>query len=160
MVIMTPKSLLRSEFAVSRGEDFTNSRFYGILEPETGEAPAPAERLVLCSGKVYYDLLAYQKENGLETKAPIFRIEQLYPLNKNRLTMVTEPWLGEKTKIVWAQEEPWNMGAWTFILPRLQEIFGREIAYAGRAASASPAVGTLEIHSKQQAELVKQAFSV
>jgi 2-oxoglutarate dehydrogenase E1 component len=160
LVIMTPKSLLRSEVAVSRVEDFTNSRFYTILAP-----PAPAkktkkaERIVLCSGKVYYDLAAHQKEQGLEEKAPIFRIEQLYPLNREKLAAVTEPYLGPETKIVWCQEEPKNMGAWTFILPRLQEIFGRDVLYAGRQPSASPAVGTLEAHVHQQQILVQQAFS-
>jgi 2-oxoglutarate dehydrogenase E1 component len=159
MIIMTPKSLLRSELAVSTAEDFTNSRFYGILEPEGNVQPCDAERLVLSSGKVYYDLLAYQQENNLQQKAPIIRVEQLYPLNANRLKLITDPWLGKKTKIVWAQEEPNNMGAWTFILPRLQEIFARDICYAGRAPSASPAVGTLEMHNKQQAALVRQAFT-
>jgi 2-oxoglutarate dehydrogenase E1 component len=160
MVIMTPKSLLRSEHAVSRAEDFTNSRFYGILDPESSGDPAPAERIIFCSGKVYYDLVAWQKENGLEKSAPVIRVEQLYPLNVKRLLLVANPWLGKKTKIVWAQEEPWNMGAWTFILPRLQEILGREIHYAGRPPSASPAVGSLEIHNKQQAELVQKAFTL
>jgi 2-oxoglutarate dehydrogenase E1 component len=160
LIIMTPKSLLRSEAAVSREEDFTNSRFYTILAPTpVSKKPKKAERVIFCSGKVYYDLAAHQAENQLEEKAPIIRIEQLYPLNREKLAAVTTPFLGPETKIVWCQEEPKNMGAWTFILPRLQEIFGREVLYTGRQPSASPAVGTLEAHVAQQNALVNDAFS-
>ena len=161
MVIMTPKSLLRSERAVSRAEDFTNSRFYGILDPEPGAEPSgPAERIVLCSGKVFYDLLEYQEKNNLAAKAPIVRIEQLYPLNEKKLVEICGRYLGKKTRVVWCQEEPENMGAWTFILPRILRLLGREVAYAGRPASASPAVGTLQVHNRQQAELVQTAFTI
>ncbi len=161
LVLMTPKSLLRSEKAVSFDADFTNSRFYGILPQDLDNPPsAPTERVILCSGKVYYDLLEYQETHGLREKAPIIRVEQLYPLNAVKLVQFTEPCLGKKTKIIWCQEEPQNMGAWTFILPRLQELLGRSITYAGRPPSASPAVGSLKVHNAQQAGLVEAAFTL
>lgn len=160
LVIMTPKSLLRSEEAVSYAAEFTTSRFYEILAPAQPAGKSPADRIILCSGKVYYDLMAFQKEAKLEATAPVIRVEQLYPLHKNKLKDIAAPYLGKKTKIVWCQEEPKNMGSWTFILPRLQEIFEKEIHYAGRAPSASPAVGTLQVHLAQQASLVKEAFTI
>ncbi len=159
LVIMTPKSLLRSEVAVSFSGDFTTKSFASVIVPEfEGDPPSDVERLILCSGKVYYDLLAHQKSEKLERSAPIVRIEQLYPLDSETLQEIADQFCGTKTKLIWCQEEPRNMGAWTFILPRLQEIFGREPLYAGRQESASPAVGSLHVHMAQQAALVKKAF--
>jgi len=161
LVIMTPKSLLRSERAVSREEDFTSSRFYSILDPNPElESPVPAERIIFCSGKVYYDLLEYQEKNGLASSSRIVRIEQLYPLNEKKLVQICEKYMGKKTKLVWCQEEPENMGAWAFILPRLLRILGRKVHFSGRPASASPAVGTVQVHNQQQAELVQKAFTI
>ncbi|MCX7713146.1 MAG: 2-oxoglutarate dehydrogenase E1 component [Chthoniobacterales bacterium] len=159
LIIMTPKSLLRSELAVSRTEDFTNSRFYAIIGPDVPPS-SPAERIILCSGKVYYDLLQFQRKHKLETTAPIVRIEQLYPLHSHRIREITQPFEGKDTKIIWCQEEPNNMGAWTFILPRLQQIFQKPILYAGRPESASPAVGTIQAHEAQQEALVREAFAI
>ncbi len=159
LIIMTPKSLLNLEDAVSKTEDFTNSRFYEILGDETPANPKKVDRLILCSGKVYYDLIKYRTENKLDNSTAIVRIEQLYPLYTEKLLRVTKPFSGVK-KIVWCQEEPKNMGSWTFILPRLLETFSKPIAYAGRNASASTAAGTTQVHQAQQAALVKQAFEV
>lgn len=156
LVIMTPKSLLTHELAVSRTEDFTKSRFYEILA-DTEAAPKKVERVIFCSGKVYYDLLKYRQENNLTDKAAILRIEQLYPLYDEKIKRLTEPYTKAK-KFVWCQEEPENMGAWSFILPRLLNLFPGYIHYAGRPPSASPAAGTMQVHQAQQAALVKQAF--
>ena len=158
LVIMTPKSLLTHEQAVSKTEDFTDSRFYEILADEQA-APKKVERVIYCSGKVYYDLLKYREENKLTDKAAIIRLEQLYPLHDEKIKRLTKPYTNAK-KFVWCQEEPENMGAWTFILPRLLNIFPGYIHYAGRPASASPAAGTMQVHQAQQAALVKQAFEV
>ncbi|MDQ6622949.1 MAG: 2-oxoglutarate dehydrogenase E1 component, partial [Verrucomicrobiota bacterium] len=157
LVIMTPKSLLRAEFATSRAEDFTGGEFQEILvAPET--APnEQSERVILCAGKVYYDLLGYRTEQG-KTESALVRIEQLYPFCEEKLRKVMGT-LSPKAKIVWCQEESQNMGAWTFIEPRLRALFGREIAYAGRNASASPAVGALALHKREQAQLIADAFA-
>src|SRR5438132_10132788 len=157
LVIMTPKSLLRAEFASARAEEFTKGRFEEILgSPEVGPANK-MKRAILCSGKVYYDLINYRAEKKIDNAA-IIRVEQLYPLHEKKLKSMMKAF-PEKAEIVWCQEEPENMGAWTFIERRLREMFGREIGYAGRDASASPAVGSLARHKREQACLVRDAFS-
>ncbi len=156
LIIMTPKSLLRSELAASRTEDFTSGSFAEIL-PAPAVAPSDKiERVILCSGKVYYDLLAHREAVKM-TSAAIVRLEQLYPLAEDKLRALLER-LGKAPKIIWCQEESQNMGAWTYIEPRLRALLGREIAYAGRNASASPAVGALAIHKREQACLINDAF--
>lgn len=159
LIIMTPKSLLRSEQAVSTTEDFTNSRFYEILEDPAQPAVDDVERVILCSGKVYYDLVNHRDKEGLGGKAAIVRIEQLYPLYTKKLNRIVSQYKNAK-KIVWCQEEPKNMGAYSFILPRISALFGRWIDYAGRQPAASPATGSLAVHKKEQAALVKHAFEV
>ena len=157
LIIMTPKSLLRSEAAVSTTEDFTRGSFHEILE---GPKPADAskvERLILCSGKVYYDLQAYREKNGWSDRSAIVRLEQIYPLHEEELRKVTAPYTGAK-EILWCQEEPQNMGSWHHLLPVLMKFFGRAIGYAGREASASTAVGTTAAHKAEQAALIAQAF--
>ncbi len=158
LVMMTPKSLLTHEQAVSKTEDFTKSRFYEILA-DTEADPKKVERVIFCSGKVYYDLLKYRRENTLTDKAAIIRIEQIYPLNVEKIQRLTKSCAKAK-KFIWCQEEPENMGAWTFLLPRLLNIFPGYIHYAGRPASASTAAGSMQVHNAQQAALVKQAFEV
>ena len=158
LIIMTPKSLLTHEKAVSRTEDFTKSRFYEILNDSTAN-PKTVDRVILCSGKVYYDLLQYREENELTDQAAILRIEQLYPLHTEKLQRLAKPFAGAK-KFVWCQEEPENMGAWSFILPHLLKLFPDGVHYAGRSASASPATGTMQVHQAQQSTLVQRAFEI
>jgi 2-oxoglutarate dehydrogenase E1 component len=158
LIIMTPKSLLRAEHATSRAEEFTRGAFQEILAgPEAGPAEQ-VDRVVLCSGKVYYDLLNYRTENKL-TNVGLIRVEQLYPLCEDQLRQVVAAFPAT-AKLVWCQEESANMGAWMFIEPRLRKLFGREISYAGRNASASPAVGALALHKIEQACLIEEAFTV
>jgi 2-oxoglutarate dehydrogenase E1 component len=158
LILMTPKSLLTHEQAVSTESDFTDSRFFEVLADSEASAKK-VERVIFCSGKVYYDLIKYRKENNLTDAAAIIRIEQLYPLYKEKVARLTKPYINAK-KTIWCQEEPENMGAWTFILPQLLNLFPGYIHYAGRPASASPAAGTIQAHQAQQAALVKQAFEV
>ncbi len=158
LIIMTPKSLLRAKFASSPVEEFIHGRFEEILgAPEAGSADK-VKRIILCSGKVYYDLLNYQTQRKIRDAA-IIRVEQLYPLAEKKLREMLKPF-PKNAKFVWCQEEPENMGAWTFIEPRFRTIFCTEIAYAGREASASPAVGALARHKREQARLVADAFAV
>jgi 2-oxoglutarate dehydrogenase E1 component len=158
LVIMTPKSLLRSEQASSRTEDFTEGKFSEILgSPEVGPAEQ-IKRVILCSGKVYYDLLTYRQAEGI-TNAAVVRVEQLYPLAEAQLREALKPF-PKTAKLIWCQEESQNMGAWSFMEPRLWALFGRKIGYAGRNASASPAVGSLAIHKREQAQLIADAFSL
>ncbi|MFL6521699.1 MAG: 2-oxoglutarate dehydrogenase E1 component [Chthoniobacterales bacterium] len=158
LVIMTPKSLLRAEHASSRAEEFTEGRFSEILgSPEAGP-PDQVKRVILCSGKVYYDLLNYREAEKI-TNAAIIRVEQLYPLAETKLREAVKPF-PKTAKLIWCQEESQNMGAWSFMEPRLWALFGRKIIYAGRNASASPAVGSLAIHKREQAQLIADAFSL
>jgi 2-oxoglutarate dehydrogenase E1 component len=158
LIIATPKSLLRAKYASSPAEEFIHGRFEEILgAPEFGPANK-VKRIILCSGKVYYDLLKYRSERKIDD-AVLIRIEQLYPLAEKRLREMLKPF-PKDAKLVWCQEEPQNMGAWTFIEPRLRTLFCTEIAYAGREASASPAVGALARHKREQARLVADAFSM
>jgi 2-oxoglutarate dehydrogenase E1 component len=129
LVVMAPKSLLRHPAAVSRIDDFVTGSFQEILDdpairtPAAG-APWAPERLILCSGKVYYDLADHRARNGISDTA-IVRIEQLYPLHRNRLAEIADAY-GHQARIVWCQEEPENMGAWRWIAPQLEQIFGRK----------------------------------
>src|SRR5438034_1260248 len=158
LIIMTPKSLLRAEFASSRAEEFTGGGFEEILGSPSAVPAEKIERIIFCSGKVYYDLFNYRAEKKIDTAA-IVRIEQLYPLAEKKLRATVKPY-PKTAKVVWCQEESKNMGAWTFIEPRLRKIFKREIVYARRDASASPAVGALALHKREQARLVAEAFNI
>jgi 2-oxoglutarate dehydrogenase E1 component len=155
LIVMSPKSLLRNPLAVSKLEDFTAGAFEEIIDDPL--APKKARRLILCSGKVYYDLHSYRVANGIDDVA-IVRVEQLYPLHKDKLAAVAKTYA--KADLVWAQEESQNMGAWSYIAPELETIFGRKPRYAGRDASASPAVGSLAVHKRELAAFLKDAFTI
>ena len=157
LVLMTPKILLRFEPASARSNDFTRGRFEEILaDPQADELREP-ERVIFCSGKVYYDLIAY-RETKKKMNAAIVRLEQLYPLAEKKLREILKTF-PKAAKLVWCQEEPQNMGAWTFIEPRLRALSERDVSYAGRSASASPAVGALARHKQEQAQFISEAFA-
>jgi 2-oxoglutarate dehydrogenase E1 component len=156
LVVMSPKSLLRHPAAVSRIDEFTTGAFQEIIDdPVPPQNPA---RIILCSGKVYYDLADYRARNNI-TDVALVRLEQLYPLHRNRLAELFDIY-GHRARLVWCQEEPQNMGAWSFIAPQLEEIFGRKPIYAGRDAAASPAVGALALHKMELTALLHDAFNL
>jgi 2-oxoglutarate dehydrogenase E1 component len=167
LVVMSPKSLLRHPAAVSPLDEFTQGSFQEIIDDPAHaangtRAPFPPEstppaRLILCSGKVYYDLVDYRAKHHLADTA-IVRVEQLYPLHRKRLAEIAKRYPG--ARLIWAQEESENMGAWNWIDQQLEDVFGRRPLYAGRDASASPAVGSLALHKLELAALLKQAFTV
>lgn len=159
LVIMTPKSLLRSDAATSKTENFINSRFFEILDDSGHQPPNKVQKIIFCSGKVYYDLLQHRTANQLDQSVALIRIEQLYPLYEKKLVRIFQRYQSV-SRVVWCQEEPENMGAWLFIFPKLQKLLSCEIFYAGRPASASPAAGSLSVHKKQQLELVQAAFEL
>ena len=158
LVIMSPKSLLRHPAAVSRIDDLVGGSFQEILEDPTPVGTKAVERIILCSGKVYYDLADHRAKHGI-TDTAIVRVEQIYPLHRNRLAQLADQY-GHQARLVWCQEEPENMGAWRWIAPQLEEIFGRKAAYAGRPASSSPADGVLALHKLQLNAFLQAAFSV
>ncbi|MEM9446210.1 MAG: 2-oxoglutarate dehydrogenase E1 component [Verrucomicrobiota bacterium] len=157
LIIMTPKGLLRDKRCTSSVQDLTDGTFQEILpDPEMKKG---AKRVILCSGKVYYDLDDHRKKNKI-TDTAILRIEQLYPLHEKNLKTALGPHLSTVEHMIWCQEESQNMGSWFYIEPRLRHLFERSITYAGRDASASPATGALAIHELEQEDLINQAFTL
>ena len=159
LVIMTPKSLLRNKEATSSLADFTKGSFQTVL-PETRELKADkVKRVVACSGKVYYDLVKKREERGLDDVA-ILRVEQLYPFPHKAFSTELRKY-PNLAEVVWCQDEPQNQGAWFFVQHYLHEnmLEGQRLGYAGRAASASPAVGYSHLHQEQQKALVDAAFA-
>ena len=163
LVIMTPKSLLRHKMAVSKREDFIGEgHFRRILSDPTPPAPGTATRLVLCSGKLAYELIEARDAAG-DTNTEVIRIEQLYPFPSEPLEkrLKAMPNLAE---LVWAQEEPKNNGAWSFVENLLEQSLADagfahlRPRYAGRAASASPATGLAKRHVAEQSALIADAL--
>jgi len=155
LVLMTPKGMLRDPRCTSPREELTKGGFEEILPDTT--AGKRAKRAILCTGKVYYDLVDHRTKAAIQDTA-IIRVEQLYPLHEKKLQEAVSRYPAEK--IVWCQEESANMGAWSFLEPRLRKLFGRDIAYAGREASASTATGATAVHELEQRELINQAFTL
>ena len=163
LIIMTPKSLLRHKLAVSTAAEFQgDSHFKRILSDTNGAPDAETTRLVLCTGKVAYDLIEARDAAG-DTTTQIVRIEQLYPFPGDALAarVAKMPALEE---VVWAQEEPKNNGYWFFVEPLIEDALGaatcpvKRARYAGRAAAASPATGLMKRHQLEQAALVADAL--
>jgi 2-oxoglutarate dehydrogenase E1 component len=152
LVVMTPKSLLKRRDTASPVAELESGAFRLVIDD--AEAPAKARRVLLCSGKVFYDLRAFRAENKNEDVA-IVRVEQLYPVPDRALRAALER-RGAR-EIVWVQEEPRNMGAWSFMQPHLAAM-GFPAAYVGRAAAASPATGSMTTHAAEQEALVRRAF--
>ena len=158
LIVMMPKSLLRNELAVSALEDLTRGSFARVIG-EIDDLPAPqVQRVVFCSGKVYYDLLKARRKEALHDVA-LVRIEQLYPFPSEEYQAVLNRY-PEAREVVWCQEEPQNQGAWYQIRHRLQElVLGRRpVLYAGRSPAAAPATGIGKIHEMEQQALVAAAL--
>ncbi|WP_245691703.1 multifunctional oxoglutarate decarboxylase/oxoglutarate dehydrogenase thiamine pyrophosphate-binding subunit/dihydrolipoyllysine-residue succinyltransferase subunit [Geodermatophilus telluris] len=161
LVVFTPKSLLRAKAAVSPVADFTDEGFRPVLgDPGVGGEPlddSAVRRVLLCSGKVAYDLLAQREAEGRADTA-VVRVEQLYPLPAEEIRQAVGRY-PDSAELVWVQEEPANMGAWQFMACNLPEhLDGRALRRVSRRASASPAVGSAKVHETEQRELVAQAF--
>lgn len=156
LVVMTPKSLLRHKLAVSTVEQLVSGRFQEVLDDSTME-PERVRRVLVCSGKVYYDLLSKREEAGKGREVAIVRLEQFYPWPGEMLKAALGRYRNAK-EWVWVQEESENMGSWTFVSTRLQALFGFAFHYVGRDASASPATGSHRVHDREQRELVEVAI--
>jgi 2-oxoglutarate dehydrogenase E1 component len=160
LVLMTPKSLLGRPEAVSQDYDFLEGTCFQEILPDTKifSNPADVSRVIFCSGKVYYDLMAHRQEKGIEDAA-IVRIEQLYPFHREMVGAIISQY-SNASHFVWCQEEPLNMGAWSYIFPRLERAVGGKIRYAGRGTASSPAAGSKAMHYREQKALLAQAFEV
>ena len=162
LVVMTPKSLLRREEAASPLEAFTNGGWQRILPDTEDSAAASVTRLLLCSGKVAFDLMARRAETKDGTVA-IARVEQLYPVPRTQLEALVQRY-PQLQELVWVQEEPRNMGAWRFMRSHLAELAATakqpvSVRYVGRVETPSPATGFLKTHELEQHQLVEEAFA-
>ena len=160
LVVFTPKSLLRLRRAASRVQELVGGRFQPVIgDPRAADDPGSVERLVLCSGKLYYELEAARRQGSRAGQVALVRIEQLYPWPAAELARIAAALPGAGT-LVFAQEEPANMGAWSFARDRLAALLrpGQRLAYAGRPESASTAVGSLRAHRQEQLAVVAQAL--
>lgn len=156
LVVFTPKSMLRLKAASSDVEEFTSGTFRPVIGDDLAAAKAgQVTRVLLCSGKVYWDLLAHRVKTGDEQTA-IVRIEQLYPLDGDAARAALAPFDG--AELVWVQDEPRNQGPWTFLSMHLPQLLGRTLRVVSRKESASPAAGSAKKHQAQQATLVETAF--
>ena len=151
-VVMSPKSLLRHPKVESPMEDFLSGRFREVLDDPNAD-PKSVKKLLLCTGKIYYELLSVQEEEKRKDVA-IVRLEQLYPFPEKQVNDILLKY--KKANIYWVQEEPENMGAWTFILRTMRN---PNIELVSRKATASPAVGYGKMHKKEQEEIIKRAFA-
>ncbi|MFQ5569001.1 MAG: multifunctional oxoglutarate decarboxylase/oxoglutarate dehydrogenase thiamine pyrophosphate-binding subunit/dihydrolipoyllysine-residue succinyltransferase subunit [Rhodothermales bacterium] len=165
LVLMTPKSLLRHPLAISSPDELSEGRFQCVIPAATD--PKGAERLIFCSGKVYYDLVkALQADEAGQGKIAIARIEQFYPFPGDEVRAELERY-GAVKEVLWVQEEPANMGAWPFLRARIDELLeelhgdcAQQVRYVGRPPSASPATGSAKVHELEQRRLVNEALAV
>jgi 2-oxoglutarate dehydrogenase E1 component len=158
LIVMTPKSLLRHPLSVSRLEELATGGFNALIDETDDIKPSAVTRIVLCSGKVYFDLLKSRRESKADSVA-IVRLEQLYPFPSDEYEAILHKYANAR-EIVWCQEEPQNQGSWYQIRHRLQSKLGpkHELLYAGRAGAAAPATGIAALHEQQQKNLVTAAL--
>jgi 2-oxoglutarate dehydrogenase E1 component len=159
LIIMTPKSLLRHPAATSTLNDLANGSFQCVMDdPTFGQNAQEAGRVVLCSGKLYYELLA-EAEKMTEGRPAIVRLEQLYTFPAPEMREILGRYAGMK-ELVWAQEEPRNMGAWRYVEEKIRDVMpaGVKLRYAGRPEWASPAEGYPQAHSLEQKRIIAEAL--
>jgi 2-oxoglutarate dehydrogenase E1 component len=159
LVVMTPKSLLRLPAATSSVEELTSGGFRPVIDDSEVTDRGAVRRVVLCSGKVFYDLSAARRKSG-DASVAVVRLEQFYPFPEALLREIFDSY-PNAAQLVWAQEEPKNYGGWQFVEPRLTNMLkGCERPfYVGRAASASPATGSYAVHEMEQRQLVDHALT-
>ncbi len=159
LIVMTPKSLLRHKLAINALDDITQGTFESVIDEVDDLSADNIKRVVMCSGKVYYDMLIQRREAALDQVA-IIRIEELYPFPAIRLNQLLKKYRYAE-QLIWCQEEPKNQGAWDYFEPRFAAKLDHHsmVEYVGRAPSAAPAVGSAKIHAQQQKKLVKEALT-
>jgi 2-oxoglutarate dehydrogenase E1 component len=156
LIIMSPKSLLRHPEVVSDATEFTKGNFKEIIDDVvTTKNASKVKRVLLCSGKIYYDLLEKQRSEK-RTDVAIVRLEQIYPIAQKQIDVIIKHY--SKAEFCWVQEEPANMGSWQFIL---SQFYGKlNLKVFARKSSASPATGYSKAHGKEQAAIIEQAFNI
>jgi 2-oxoglutarate dehydrogenase E1 component len=159
LVVMTPKSLLRHPDAKSPKADFLKGKFSEVLNDPEISNKKKIKRIILTSGKLYYELNNYKIDNKIDN-ASVIRIEQFYPYPSKQISRILNSYPAAK-EIIWVQEEPKNMGAWNFLSHRLVNDIPKECSlnYIGRPESASPAAGSSKISNRQQKKIIRDAFN-
>ena len=162
LIVMTPKSLLRHKEAVSSLEDLADGRFHNVLDESDDLDGAKVQRVIFCSGKVFYDLRAARRERGLEHIA-ILRLEQLYPFPEEELLEILSTSYPNIVDAIWCQEEPMNQGAWYASQHHLRRVIHRHkvdvyLRYVGRDSSAAPAAGYMALHVEQLENFIDEAL--
>ena len=159
LIIMTPKSLLRHKLCVSTLEDLTHGGFSWVL-PEVDELEAKIKRVIICSGKIYYELLEARRVNRIHDIA-ILRVEQIYPFPGEQLDALLAQYT-DTNDLVWCQEEPKNQGAWDFSKLRIPALIDQrwQLSYAGRSPSSAPAVGSVKLHAQEQQQIINTALDI
>ena len=160
LIVMTPKSLLRNKASTSSLDELTNGGFQLVIDDDLMLDKNQVKRVVLCSGKVYYDLIEAIAV-GEHKNTAVVRVEQLYPIAHEELSYIFDSYPAD-CEIVWCQEEPRNQGAWYQTMHNLRADMheGQSLYYAGRPSSASPAVGYFSVHIEEQNKLVKEAITI
>ena len=160
LIVMTPKSLLRHPQCVSKLEHFEKGVFKEVLDDNDIKEKKAIDRIVVCSGKIYYEMLAAREENKAFAGIPIVRMEQLYPFPYESFKKILSVYPKLK-EIVWTQEEPQNMGGWNFVLGRFSDIMksSQKLVYVGRKNSGTPAEGSNKGHTTEQARIINDAFT-
>jgi len=153
LIVFTPKSLLRDPLCKSKVSDLTDGKFEEIID-DTFVTKSKVTKLILCTGKIYYDLYSKQQADKRKDVA-IVRIEQLYPLPAKKIEAILKKY--SKAECLWVQEEPLNMGGWSHLL-RWRDLF-KNFECVSRKSSASPATGFAKVHAKEQQDIIEKAFS-
>lgn len=160
LIVFTPKSLLRHPLAVNEVSDFSDGKYECVLADAdftTPEQKAAVKRLVICSGKIYYDLLQARRDHDI-TDTALIRLEQLYPFPGDEMLAVAEQYPNVEER-VWCQEEPVNQGAWDGLVPRFEIYCGyHDMQVVSRESAAAPAVGSPKVHKREQAQVVRDAL--
>jgi 2-oxoglutarate dehydrogenase E1 component len=158
LIVMTPKSMLRHKLSVSSMDELAGGSFMNLIPDARVAEGKKAKRVVICSGKVYYDLIEEAEKREL-TDVAVLRVEQLYPFPREELAAELKRH-GQARDVVWCQEEPMNQGAWYQIQHHLRACMQSKqvLHYAGRARSPAPAAGHLATHAKEQAKLIEDAL--
>jgi 2-oxoglutarate dehydrogenase E1 component len=161
LIVLTPKSLLRNPLVASSPRELAEGYWQQVIDDEdAAQHPDLIERIIVCSGKIYFDLISSDLWK-MTDKVAIIRIEQLYRFPEELLRQILNQY-PQSADVVWVQEEPQNMGAWIFVAPRLQKILGdqRRLGYIGRERSASPAEGSSALHAVRQAKIIEKSFDL
>ena len=160
LIIMTPKSLLRHPLCVSKIEDFTKDGFHETIDDVGIKKKGDVRRVLFCTGKIFYELDKERQELGTKDQVAIVRIEQLYPFPEQQVQEILNGYSNAE-EIVWVQEEPSNMGTWTFIRHRLEALaVGRRVSYCGRRDAGTTAEGYLKVHEKEQKRILTEALTL